>query len=180
MHALRSVFDRFHRDVEERLHVHLPLEKRRTCFLGGDGLGSRNVTDRAILVGDAAGFVDPMMGEGIGYAMKSGVFAAAVIDSAVEEGKYDAAKLSEYQTLCRKEFSANFQMAAWAGSKGTPLAERILPRVSGYKFASDVMSMVARGEIGYADIPYHVLKSLPRQFPNMLMQMVKYRIPASY
>ena len=180
MRALRSVFDRFHRDVEERLHVHLPLEKRRTCFLGGDGLGSRNVADRAILVGDAAGFVDPMMGEGIAYAMKSGVFAAAVIDNAIEEGKYDAARLSEYQTLCRREFSANFQMAAWAGSKGTLFAERILPRVSGYKLASDVMSMVARGEIGYTNIPYLILKSLPRQLPQMLMQMVKSRMPASY
>lgn len=180
MRALRSVFDRFHRDVEERLHMHLPLEKRRTCFLGGDGLGSRNVADCAILVGDAAGFVDPMMGEGIAYAMKSGVLAAAVIDSAIEEGKYDAARLSEYQTLCKKEFSANFRMAAWAGSRGTAFAERILPRVSGYKFASDVMSMVARGEIGYAGIPYLILKSLPRQLPGVFMQVVRSKVPASY
>lgn len=180
MRALRPIFDRFHKKLEKRLGIPLVLDKRRTCFLGGDGLGSENVVDRAILVGDAAGFVDPMMGEGIAYAMQSGIFAANVIDNALQDGRYDAAQLSEYHALCRKEFSANFQMAAWAGSKGTSLAEKILPSVTGYKLASDVMAMIARGEMGYADIPYVVLKSLPRQLPHILQQVILSRILSSY
>jgi geranylgeranyl reductase family protein len=180
MRALRPTFDRFYKSLEQKIGIPLTLKKRRTSFLGGDGLGSVNVVDRAILVGDAAGFVDPMMGEGIAYAMQSSIFAADVIDSAIEEGKYDSAQLSEYHTLCRKEFSANFQMAAWAGSKGASFAERILPSVNGYKLASDVMAMIARGEIGYADIPYVVLKSLPRQLPRILQQVIQSRILSSH
>jgi len=180
MRALRPTFDRFYKSMEKKLGIPLTLEKRRTCFLGGDGLGSVNVVDRAILIGDAAGFVDPMMGEGITYAMQSGIFAADVIDNAIEECRYDSAQLSEYQSLCRKEFSANFQMAAWAGSKGTSFAERILPSVNGYKLASDVMAMIARGEIGYADIPYVVLKSLPRQLPHILQHIIQSRLYSSH
>jgi geranylgeranyl reductase family protein len=176
MRALRPTFDKFHKKMEKKLDVHLPLEKRRTCFLGGDGLGSQNIVDRAILVGDAAGFVDPMMGEGIAYAMQSGIFAVSVIESAIEEGRHDVTRLSEYHALCKNEFSANFQMAAWAGSKGASFAERILPSVNGYKLASDVMAMVARGEIGYADIPYFVIKNLPREIPHILQQIIQSRI----
>jgi geranylgeranyl reductase family protein len=180
MRALRPTFDRFHMNMEKRLGIHLPLEKRRTSFLGGDGLGSQNVANRAILVGDAAGFVDPMMGEGIAYAMQSGVFAVSVIESAMDEGRYDESRLSEYHNLCKNEFSANFQMAAWAGSKGTSFAERILPSVNGYKLASEIMAMLARGQIGYADIPYFVIKSLPRELPQILQQIVQSRIHASH
>jgi geranylgeranyl reductase family protein len=180
MRALRPTFDRFYQNIEKRLGFPLTLEKRRTYFLGGDGLGSQNVVNRAILVGDAAGFVDPMMGEGIAYAMQSGIFAANVIDDAIVEDKYDAAQLSEYQTLCRNEFSANFQMAAWAGSKGISFAEKLLPSVNGFKLASDIMAMVARGEIGYADIPYVVLKGLPRQLPHILEHMVRSRLFSSH
>jgi geranylgeranyl reductase family protein len=176
MRALRPTFDLFYKNIERKIGIPLTLEKRRTSFLGGDGLGSVNVVDRAILVGDAAGFVDPMMGEGIAYAMQSSIFAADVISNAIEEEKHDSVQLSEYHTLCKKEFSANFQMAAWAGSKGASFAEKILPSVNGYKLASDVMAMVARGEIGYADIPYVILKNLPRQLPHILYQVVQSRI----
>ena len=49
--------------------------------------------DRALLVGDAAGVVDPITGEGIAYAMQSGYFAAlAVIDSENSEKNIDVIK----------------------------------------------------------------------------------------
>jgi geranylgeranyl reductase family protein len=176
MHALRPDFDRFYKNLEKRWGIELKLEKRRTCFLGGDGLGSTNVTDRAILVGDAAGFVDPMMGEGIAYAMQSGKIAVDVINQAIEESRYDADALWRYHHLCKDEFASNFQMAAWAGTRGITFAASLLPRINGHKLAADTMSMVARGEIGYADIPYIVLKKLPRQLPTIIKHIVQSHI----
>jgi geranylgeranyl reductase family protein len=173
MKALRPDFDNFYKGLEKKLGVALNLEKRRTCFLGGDGLGSINVTDRALLVGDAAGFVDPMMGEGIAYAMQSSLLAVDTVTQAVDEGRYDAAALWKYHHLCHDEFASNFQMAAWAGSQGTSFAASLLPRINGHKLAADVMSMVARGEIGYADIPYVALKKLPRQLPTIIKKVVQ-------
>ena len=178
MRSLRQRFDSFYRRVEKRTGVSLHLEKRRTFFLGGAGLKSRNVTRRAILIGDAAGFVDPLMGEGIAYAMKSGEFAASVINKAFNEDRYDEEMLSEYQGLCRKEFSANFAMASRVGVRGSSMADFILPRADGHKLASEVMTMVARGEIGYADIPYVVLKRLPREFPAIIKQVVRSHLQA--
>ena len=176
MQALRPDFDRFYQSLEKRLGVELKLEKRRTCFLGGEGLGGTNVTNRAILVGDAAGFVDPMMGEGIAYAMQSSILAVDVIAQAMAEDQYDADSLWKYHHLCRKAFSANFQMASWIGSRGISFASNLLPRISGHKLASDVMAMVARGEIGYADIPYTVLKKIPRQIPNFIKYVAQSHI----
>ncbi|MBN2229334.1 MAG: geranylgeranyl reductase family protein [Candidatus Thorarchaeota archaeon] len=180
MRNLRATFDHFHKKMEARLGVPLKLEKRRTCFLGGDGLHCKNVTNRAILVGDAAGFVDPMMGEGIAYAMQSGIFAADVIEEAMADEKYDETTLSKYQNLCQNEFSANFEMAAWAGSLGTSFAEKILSKANGYRFAADIMAMVARGDIGYSAIPYVILKKLPSELPNIIRHIVYQRtVPPS-
>ena len=178
MRTLRPRFDNFYRLVEKRIGVGLNLEKRRTFFLGGDGLHGKNVTDRVILIGDAAGFVDPLMGEGIAYAMKSGEFAATVISNAYDEDRYDKERLSEYHDLCRNEFSANFALATRVGVRGPSMAEMILPRVNGHKLASDVMTMVARGEIGYADIPYVVLKKLPREIPTIIKHLVRSHLAA--
>ncbi|TFF96834.1 geranylgeranyl reductase family protein [Candidatus Thorarchaeota archaeon] len=179
MRSLRPTFERFVKSLENRTGLVLVPEVRRTHFLGGDGLGSKNVASRAILVGDAAGFVDPMMGEGIAYAMRSGFFAAETIEFAMALDRHDEEVLAEYQRKCVGEFSADFTMAGWAGSKGASFAESILPKASGHKLACDVMAMVARGEIGYADIPSYVVRMLPRSLPRIIRQVIQSRVNAS-
>ena len=47
--------------------------------------------DRVLLCGDAAGFVDPITGEGIGYAIESGAAAGAAIAQAVAGHRPDTA-----------------------------------------------------------------------------------------
>lgn len=176
MQDLRVSFDGFLKSLEKNLGLELKLIQRRTGFLGGDGLGSTNVTDRAILVGDAAGFVDPMMGEGIAYAMQSSALAVDVINRAIAENQHDAKVLWNYHFLCQRAFSSHFQMAGWAGSKGISYASNLLPHISGHQIASDLMAMVARGEIGYSDIPYMALRKLPRQLPTIIKHVVQSRI----
>jgi flavin-dependent dehydrogenase len=114
-----------------------------------------------------------MMGEGIAYAMQSSKIAVDVIDQAIAENQYDADSLWKYHHLCRKEFLANFQMASWMGSRGISFASNLLPRMSDHKLASDIMAMVARGEIGYADIPYIILKKIPRQIPSFIKHVLQ-------
>jgi flavin-dependent dehydrogenase len=175
MYPLRPAFDGFVRSTEKRLGLSLPPARRRTYFLGADGLVLKNVTNHAILIGDAAGFVDPMMGEGIAYAMRSGVFAARVAVRAAERGRYDEAFLSEYDNLCHKAFGSNFAMAEWAGLRGTSFAEFVLSRASGYRIASEIMVMLARGEIGYSEIPVTVLRRLPRELPDIFRRYLETR-----
>jgi len=175
MHPLRPIFEKFRERMESYLNIKLVPKKRRTYFLGGDGLGSKNVAPRALLVGDAAGFVDPMMGEGIAYAMQSGYYAAHVINNCLRNNLCDEKSLLQYQRLCHDEFASNFASAAWAGYGGTYFAESLLPRISGHKIASDIMAAVARGEIGYSDIPVTALRKLPRELPNIIRHIVQSR-----
>jgi geranylgeranyl reductase family protein len=176
MHPLRPIFEKFRKKMESYLDVDLVPEKRRTYFLGGDGLGSKNVTTRALLIGDAAGFVDPMMGEGIAYAMRSGYHAACVVCNCIRNNVFDESSLMQYQQLCHDEFASNFTSAAWAGIGGTFFADTLLPRISGHKIASDIMAAVARGEIGYSDIPATAFRKLPRELPNIIRHVVQSRM----
>jgi len=59
--------------------------------------------DGALLAGDAGGFIDPLTGEGIHTAVRTGAIAADVIDSALRE---DTASLSSYDERCRRELGA--------------------------------------------------------------------------
>ncbi len=51
---------------------------------------------RVILVGDAAGLIDPLNGEGIQYALLSGRWAAATIIDAYQAGHFSGAALKAY------------------------------------------------------------------------------------
>jgi len=59
--------------------------------------------DNALLVGDAAGLVDPFSGEGIGNAMLSGKLAAAVADEALSAGDTSEKFLAGYSERLWKE-----------------------------------------------------------------------------
>ena len=61
-------------------------------------------SNRILLVGDAAGFVDPINGEGIYYAVASGIKAAEVIDGAHKDDDFSEKRMMEYQNICRREF----------------------------------------------------------------------------
>jgi hypothetical protein len=54
------------------------------------------VADRAILVGDAGGYLDPITGEGISLALQGACWAAAVVDDGLRRDDLSAARLLPY------------------------------------------------------------------------------------
>jgi geranylgeranyl reductase family protein len=70
----------------------------------------RTFADRVLLCGDAAGQMNPLTGDGIHYAMSSGMFAANVCTMALDTGRTDAAFLSRYQTLWKQDFGAEIRL----------------------------------------------------------------------
>jgi menaquinone-9 beta-reductase len=52
--------------------------------------------DHFLLIGDAASLIDPFTGEGIGNALYSGMLAAKQIQLSVEQQRFDAAFLKQY------------------------------------------------------------------------------------
>jgi geranylgeranyl reductase family protein len=62
--------------------------------------------DRALLVGDAARVSEPVTGEGIFFAMRSGLMAAETVDRALRRGDLSAARLQSYRQNFRRVFRA--------------------------------------------------------------------------
>ena len=59
--------------------------------------------DGALLVGDAASFLDPFSGEGIKNALHSGIIAGEIVDEALRKKDYSYSILSGYERRCKKE-----------------------------------------------------------------------------
>ncbi|MCX8194528.1 MAG: NAD(P)/FAD-dependent oxidoreductase [Candidatus Micrarchaeota archaeon] len=68
-------------------------------------------SDNVLLVGDAAGLVDPFSGEGMGNAMLSGKIAANVADEALLAGDFSSAFLSKYSELLWKEIGEELSLS---------------------------------------------------------------------
>lgn len=71
---------------------------------------AHTVFDRALLLGDAAGFINPLTGEGIELALESGEHAARAIEGAASAGAFGARALSRYRALCDERFRAAFRL----------------------------------------------------------------------
>jgi menaquinone-9 beta-reductase len=69
------------------------------------------VDDRVMLVGDAAGLVNPLNGEGIQYALLSGRWASQVAIKAIEKNDFSKDALSEYPRVVEKELGYGMSVA---------------------------------------------------------------------
>lgn len=66
----------------------------------------RTVADGVVLIGDAAGYYDPLTGQGIYRALRSAELAVAVIDGALRAGRVSSATLAPYEAVLRRELRA--------------------------------------------------------------------------
>jgi geranylgeranyl reductase family protein len=65
---------------------------------------------RVLLVGDAARVNEPVTGEGIYCALKSGALAARTIDQAFQKSDFSAHQLSSYERECRLAFRTRWRI----------------------------------------------------------------------
>jgi len=70
----------------------------------------RCVTDHALLVGDAARVSEPVTGQGIYFAMRSGLLAAETIEVALRQNNFGADILARYERACRRAFRSPFAL----------------------------------------------------------------------
>ncbi len=67
------------------------------------------VADNLMIVGDAAGQVNPLTGGGIISALKAGKFAGEIGAAAVKDGDYSKKRLKEYEKRCKTEIGTIFK-----------------------------------------------------------------------
>ncbi len=108
---LRESFRRFV-DLNPRCRVQLagamvsgPIKSRP---LRVDFPTAQTQADNLLLVGEAAGLVNPFNGEGVGFAMESGLMAAEVAAEALADGDLSAGRLAVYGRRLRERYLSLF------------------------------------------------------------------------
>ena len=108
------------------------------------------------LLGDAAGFADPVTGEGIYYALRSAeLFAEA----------YLSGSPLDYEKLWRADFGRELQRASQMRRKfygnfwGAPFTERMIEFARGHRGIRKVLGQLVAGDQGYTDLKRKLARS---------------------
>ena len=144
--------------IEEHLRNTAERYAARIPGLAATTWDSRKVSGNDwVLLGDAAGFADPVTGEGIYYALRSAeLFAEAYLSG-------DALL---YEQRWRKDFGAELRRAAqmrrrfYGNFWGAPFTERMIEFARGHRGVKHVLGDLVAGEQGYVDLKKKLLKSL--------------------
>ena len=80
-------------------------------LIPNDGLSRKTVYNNLILVGDSAGQANPLVLEGIRYAIKFGRVAGKVSADAIKSGNTDESSLYPYEENWRKEIESKINSA---------------------------------------------------------------------
>ena len=101
------------------------------------------------LLGDAAGFADPVTGEGIYYALRS----AELFADAYLKGSPD-----DYERLWRADFGGELKRASqmrrrfYGNFWGAPFTERMIEFARGHRGIRKVLGELVAGDQGYVDL----------------------------
>ncbi len=106
-------------------------------------------SDRALIIGEAAGIVDPLIGEGIRPAMFTGIKAAAAVSKAIAG---EANALEQYTETVKQEWGANLGKADFLAGlffKAPKIAYKL-----GVKrpAAGQLMGKILCGELSYSQV----------------------------
>ena len=142
----------------------IALEKPKGWNLPFGNTRRENHGDGFILLGDAAGLVDPFTGEGIGNAMESGKIAAETIIEAKKVNDYSKKFLSTYDeklwNYLGSELDTSTLLLKLAHYK--ILLNFVIDRASRNKKVKDVISGMLADEVPKTELsnPMFYLKTL--------------------
>jgi flavin-dependent dehydrogenase len=135
----------------------LRLETFRDAPVSGNGWA---------MIGDAAGFVDPITGEGLYYAMRS----AELLTQALLADQPES-----YPELLREDFLPELELAAKMADRfytGRWMGDTVLERTIQFTASSSsfrlLMSDIFAGTQGYRDLRWRLYRTLPRMLAESL------------
>jgi geranylgeranyl reductase family protein len=126
------------------------------------------------LLGDAAGFADPVTGEGIYYALRSAELFAQAYLQELEFTKREGHGgrhleiAATYERLWREDFGGELKRAAqmrrrfYGNFWGAPFTERMIEFARGHRGIKRVLGNLVAGEQGYVDLKKKLAKSAIR------------------
>jgi len=96
--------------VRRHLGSGYEIEAMKGAWLRLGGI-SKSYADNLLIIGDAAGHIDPLTGEGIQFAMEGAEKAAETLIEAFSVGRFDERYLAAYQGKWHEEFGSKFGLA---------------------------------------------------------------------
>ncbi len=100
---MRANFNAWFEEFKKKHNIQPKILSDTSARLPFYEAAKTTVKGRALVVGDAAGFVNPFDGEGIQMAVKSGVIAAQALQEAVESN--DPSNLMNYEKRWKSQFN---------------------------------------------------------------------------
>jgi len=150
-----ELFNSFVRNIAELRGVEIPSPQAHLIPLGG-AVHVPVVADRVLLAGDSAGFAEPLLGEGIYFAVNGGQIAAEVAQEACHAQRFDTEFLRRYEQRCEDAFSIDFK-AAFRLAKASYLENYDMDRIGRFFFSDEkfheCMIGLMDGSIRYRDVP---------------------------
>jgi len=174
----KKIFDQFVRGekglapwkVPQPVGHPLPLFSEHN--LVKDNRESELVNGRTLLVGDAAHLVDPLFGEGIYYAVRSGQLAAESILNQVHDRRR---LLTDYEEAVRREIYEEFRVAVRMANlvySYPRFCHRLLPR---YQHIVMLYYDVLRGRETYQTFYVRAKSVVKSSFKELLLEAVSLR-----
>jgi geranylgeranyl reductase family protein len=119
----------------------------------------KTYSNRVILVGDAAGFVNPVSGEGIYYAMASGKLAAETIQKALKLKDPSERILSKYQKNWKKDFGKELRLMYWfAKRQRRAKSERNFRLLKNDEKLNQLLSKVMAGNLSFNEYKWKIAR----------------------
>jgi len=121
----------------------------------------KTYSNRLVLVGDAAGVINPLTGEGIYYAMSSGEIAANVVSEAIESEDTSENFLSRYQDDWKKDFGEDLDLLSSSlNVKRNKSTEKYFKIASKDKKLTELLIRILTGQISIKENKYKIVKRL--------------------
>lgn len=118
----------------------------------------KTYSDRVILCGDAGGFINPISGEGIYYAMASGEIAVKVIVDALKSGDASERFLSRYQKIWKKDFGKDIKLFSRITKRLTKTDENFFKLVSRDEKLADMVLNVIHGGLSIHEYRWKLIR----------------------
>ena len=131
-----------------------PLEKPVGWNLPMGSIHRKNHGDGFMLLGDAAGLVDPFTGEGIGNAMVAAKYAVKVAKKAHHLGEFNAKIFKEYDELVWEELGGELGTSAKLQklARYSFLLNFVIKRAARSKDVQEIISGMLSNEIARDDL----------------------------
>jgi geranylgeranyl reductase family protein len=145
-------------DFAHALGLDLPAVQGHFIPIGG--IKRKVASNRILLVGDAAGFADPFLGEGIAHAILSGKLAARAIIDSIRDKRSPASAAARYRRESEQRIRKNLLVAL----RMTKLLDRypdlFLRIFFDHPRALEHYMDIAGGRIDYRDFQYRLFSRI--------------------